>query len=734
MKLVVTKSNQVIQTLELDTDIDFLQEFLVGRASHCHICIQDSNLSREHGTFTLENKQLFYIESGQQQKIKLKNLQVIMAGDTKIQFIDDQADKNNSNIIETKIQKQSPQKDIEEIKITPNTDYNDLNEFEAEDHKLSATMLEETMRLGEDNAVDQENAKSINQEENFSNDFAENLFQVESIAAAEPNNTDNDSTRVISDFVNYQLVLSGPNIPFERFTVSKPVTLIGRNNQCDIVLNDTEVSSQHAHFVLKNNNLFIEDLKSVNGIFVNGQKINKQQLVEDDIVTISNVTFLVKVKSDFIEGEKNSLMPTNERLDSDSTQEFSLNDFAQVDSSGQSPSSSMNQKRNAFQDILDKLPFNELKNNPKRLVMYGFMSIALLAILFFNPDDDQNTSVVVKTEEKKSNDINSSQGDSEEDTEVNSTAKTDEPQPKDERNQEEINYLNSHYSLAMSYIERGDYVSAISEIDLVLKVDPSYKDISSLHGIAKDGLAKIEEQERKRKDEEERLARKKEVDEYIVKIEDSLKNNNLSSAEVYISQVMSIDPENLRVSSLKLEIDAIREDIRKRAEQEALKNELRNKMVSALTPGKSFFLQKEWYKSIIKLSDFLSTTGLDEDLIVEASTMLKEAKNNLSSEIAQPLENARHYKNAQDLKNAYEQYSEVLHYDPSHEESLISSREIKEVLMNRARIVYRQALVSESISHFRKAKEKFQEVLLIAPSDSEYYKKAEDKLKKIYLE
>jgi pSer/pThr/pTyr-binding forkhead associated (FHA) protein/Tfp pilus assembly protein PilF len=744
VKLLVTKNKKVLQTIELDPDIEFPQVFLLGRSPHCHICISDANLSREHGQFTLENKKLYYQEQGHGQRVQMNHGQSLAVGSANILF-------DNPPVVEIKNENQTPievvqsqpkvQENLEEsvqaAEISPpkeetqpveleSINFSSNDSYESDHHEISSEMLEETFKLTENN----QSNDVVSGFESFEN----KEFQMNDTPSDEgqPSSelVDADATKVIRDFVKYELTLSGPSIPFERYLIAKPQTIVGRNNKCDIILNDNEVSSQHAKFVLKNNILYIEDLKSVNGVSVNGQKVNSQKLVEGDVVTICSVTFLVKVQSEFIEAEKNILMPVDIGTDFDKTQEFSMGDF-QDSPHVQSQNSEENKKsKSSIQDLMNKLPLGELKNNPKRLALYAVMAVFLFIMLFVDPEEEQSeTEVVAKKENTKDAEKNTG---SEQATTVDASQSSTPKVP--EKSPEELNYLNSHYALAMSYLERGDYVSAISEIDLILKVDPAFKDVASLHGIAKDGLAKIEEQERKRIEEEERIARKKEIDELVSKIEEAMKEQNLNSAEVYISKVMEVDPENIKVSSLRLEIEAIKEDIRKRAEEDALKKELRKKMVDALSPGKSFFIQKEWYKAIIKLNDFLGAAGMDEDLVKEASSMLQESKKSLEESISSPLEAARQFKQAQDLKNAYEKYSEVLQFDPSHEESLIAAREIKEVLMNRARVVYRQALVSESISHFRKAKEKFQEVLLIAPSDSEYYKKAEDKLKKIYLE
>ena len=94
---------------------------------------------------------------------------------------------------------------------------------------------------------------------------------------------------------------------------------------------------------------------------------------------------------------------------------------------------------------------------------------------------------------------------------------------------------------------------------------------------------------------------------------------------------------------------------------------------------------------------------------------------------------ARSLKEAQDLKSSYEEYKGILELNPILEEALIEMEEIRITLENRSKRVYREALVSESLSLFQEAKEKYKEVQQISPSDSIYYDKATRKLRS-YLE
>ena len=51
------------------------------------------------------------------------------------------------------------------------------------------------------------------------------------------------------------------------------VVLIGRGHDCQLVLDDDYVSTRHARVVVGDAGLYVEDLGSTNGTYVNGQRI-----------------------------------------------------------------------------------------------------------------------------------------------------------------------------------------------------------------------------------------------------------------------------------------------------------------------------------------------------------------------------------------------------------------------------------------------------------------------------
>ncbi|HEX7246679.1 MAG TPA: FHA domain-containing protein [Actinomycetota bacterium] len=79
----------------------------------------------------------------------------------------------------------------------------------------------------------------------------------------------------------------GPSAVVIHAEGSKPRTVavsgnmvIGRAAECELALDDTFVSQQHARLFAKNGSWYVEDLGSTNGTFVNDQRLGAPAMVQ----------------------------------------------------------------------------------------------------------------------------------------------------------------------------------------------------------------------------------------------------------------------------------------------------------------------------------------------------------------------------------------------------------------------------------------------------------------------
>ena len=104
-----------------------------------------------------------------------------------------------------------------------------------------------------------------------------------------------------------KLVVSLDGVVIKEVQIIKDKTTLGRRPYNDIVIDNLAVSGEHAVLQMVGADVFIEDLNSTNGTYINGKAVKKQLLAHNDTVEIGKykIKYLVEEGGDY---EKTMIM------------------------------------------------------------------------------------------------------------------------------------------------------------------------------------------------------------------------------------------------------------------------------------------------------------------------------------------------------------------------------------------------------------------------------------------
>ena len=83
-----------------------------------------------------------------------------------------------------------------------------------------------------------------------------------------------------------KMIVSIDGVVIKEVQLTKDRTSLGRRPYNDIVIDNLAVSGEHAVLQMSGNEVYLEDLNSTNGTYVNGKAVKKQLLQNSDTVEI----------------------------------------------------------------------------------------------------------------------------------------------------------------------------------------------------------------------------------------------------------------------------------------------------------------------------------------------------------------------------------------------------------------------------------------------------------------
>lgn len=100
-----------------------------------------------------------------------------------------------------------------------------------------------------------------------------------------------------------KMIVSIDGVVIKEVQLTKDRTTLGRRPYNDVVIDNLAISGEHAVFQMTGADVFIEDLNSTNGTYVNGKAAKKQQLHNGDTVEVGKykIKFVSEAAADGFE-------------------------------------------------------------------------------------------------------------------------------------------------------------------------------------------------------------------------------------------------------------------------------------------------------------------------------------------------------------------------------------------------------------------------------------------------
>lgn len=164
--------------------------------------------------------------------------------------------------------------DSEENNISGSADVMDKTDDEA-DSDDNTDEITDSAETGEDDA---DNAAEDNA------DIAENAEEDEAVPP-EPEKTAPKA----------RVSFTGQNNSDVKFVEFSKSATIGRRNTNDLIISDKAVSGNHCDLTFVDGKVYIEDMNSTNGTFIDGERISRKELKNGDIIILGKMSFKVNI-------------------------------------------------------------------------------------------------------------------------------------------------------------------------------------------------------------------------------------------------------------------------------------------------------------------------------------------------------------------------------------------------------------------------------------------------------
>ena len=487
------------------------------------------------------------------------------------------------------------------------------------------------------------------------------------------------------------LVLLSGNAAKQRFNLlDKDQYIIGRSDDADIVIDDNNASRHHAELFFEDDQFYVRDLESANGTLVNGKAISAHALSSFDVLEIGGTRFKFVLVN-----EENYEEPSNT---SSSIQPFNPDIGMGYGVPG------ITNAPNLPQNLWTTTSYAKPRINPRKIVL--FLLVAVLGFGLVQKYLLKDNSSVIKTPDR-----------------IPATSNI---------TQEQRNQIEAIFQRAIDFYSNRQYEEAINEANKVLEILPNDERTVQLVQNAQYALKSITAAKELQREQVEGELVEDQVKFYLGLGIEYLQKEDYPKAEEAFLKVLEIDPGNSEAERrLKLAQSNTQSDEDRGLASIDETPDSTTKAESLLTDGQKLFDQQDYKGAIQTWNEVLQLEG--EDMLkfyAKAERSIDEAQNILEKKNAPLIDQARHNLQSENFEEARNYAKQLLEQDPSHAEAQEILGEVGFRLNQKAKALFTEAVIDESLGSLDKAKVGFLKIIQTVDESDEYFDKAKDHLKK----
>ncbi|HBQ21733.1 MAG: hypothetical protein A2Z91_03170 [Deltaproteobacteria bacterium GWA2_38_16] len=503
-----------------------------------------------------------------------------------------------------------------------------------------------------------------------------------------------EETKITSHIQAKIIILKGTSTYQSYDLLGKEITL-GRDNACDIALDDPKISREHAKIFLKGNTYYLKDCGSTNGTFLNHHPITAETpITSSDQIQLGDCILQFAVCDENLY----ALASRSSALSPDATQSgiYPPSWEAQVPSYSKPPQSFLKRFR----------------------IFFALGTIGLLIIAYFGMEPAKPPPTRQTAQELP--------------TKV--TPPTEAPDELSKLSQVDQEYILAKLKEAKDFYKNRSYRKAQLALQEALKIAPQYKAALDLNTVIQETLEKQSQENQKQEAVLEEKKLEEDVKYHLSVALDYFNRQQWDKAIQEYDKILELKPEHE-------EAQAKRQIAQDKLEQKTQKKEVLPPPVSAqkqnnkkaetlLAQGSTLSQQNKPLQALEMWRKVLKLEGIDPQYYVKAEQFINFTKDQLQKKYSPLLTEVSVLIESKDHLKAKEILETILKEYPSHPEAQALLDKVLFSLHGIAKQQYTEAIIDENIGRIDSAREKFKWIIERIPASDEYHRKAQNKLKK----